>query len=147
MFLFCSPVLRKPAFIHTHTTTYTKPNHQALNEENCLDVLQYADEFTLPNLSTVALAKIARCFDQLGLGEGAARAEERLPPHLLAQVGVDCVFRMGCVYRRQLMNARTKKQKQARAFHARIEALHADAEAAAAAAGGAGPGGAEEEAA
>lgn len=42
-----------------------------------------------------ALAKISRCFDRLGLGDGAAGAEERLPPHLLAEVSM--VMSDGCV--------------------------------------------------
>lgn len=70
-------------------------------------MLQWADAFHLPNLKMVALAKIARCFDCLGLAPTEGEEEERLPLHLL---------------------------EEARAFHGRIEALHAGAEAASAAA-------------
>lgn len=101
---------------NTHIQTFST---QALSEENCLDVLQWADAFHLPNLKMVALAKIARCFDRLSLAptEGG-KEEERLPPHLL---------------------------EEARAFHGRIEALHAGAEAASAAAVVVGEGQGEEE--
>jgi hypothetical protein len=92
-----------PPQTHTHTHApiagiSSSRQHKALCEENCLDVLQYADAYDLPNLKTVALAKIARCFDRLGLGGGgegkgvggeegeAAAGAASLPPHLVAEV-------------------------------------------------------------